>query len=116
MTLAELATHNKAGNCYIGYNGIVYNVSNHASWSGCFHHGIGGGQDITSRFPHPVSYLSGLPRVANLTGGQVRNSNSTSTVEHETESEIENEKEKQETPNYEKTENHNGGENNGQDD
>jgi predicted heme/steroid binding protein len=65
---AALAQHNKAGNCYIAYSGKVYNVSNHPSWSNCWHHGISGGQDITSRFPHSTSYLASLPIMGTYTG------------------------------------------------
>lgn len=66
ISLAELATHNTGENCYIAYNSTVYDVSNHPSWSGCVHHGIRGGTDITSRFPHPTSYLSGLPVIGSI--------------------------------------------------
>lgn len=69
FTLAELATHNKSGDCYVAYNGTVYDVSNDFSWSGCSHHGISGGQDITSLFPHPTSYLSRIPAVGILESG-----------------------------------------------
>jgi len=69
LDLTSLALHNKAGDCYIAYNGVVYNVSNHPSWSGCGHHGIQGGTDITSKFPHSTSYLSSLPVVGRLVGG-----------------------------------------------
>lgn len=64
-----LATHNTTGNCYVAYSGKVYNVTNHSSWVGCTHHGIRGGIDITSRFPHPTSYLSSLAVVGTYVGG-----------------------------------------------
>ena len=70
FTLASLALHNKPGDCYVAYNGVVYNVSKHPSWSSCNHHGIAGGIDITSRFPHSTSYFSTLPKMGTLIGGQ----------------------------------------------
>lgn len=69
ITLAQLSTHNTAGDCYVAYNGTVYNASSHYAWSGCSHFGISGGSDITSRFPHPTSYLSGLPVIGKLVDG-----------------------------------------------
>lgn len=79
MTLSELAKYNKAGSCYVAYNSVVYNVSNTSSWSGCTHHGIRGGQDITSRFPHPTSYLGGIPVVGKLvSSGSTSANNGTS--------------------------------------
>lgn len=66
MTLAQLSTHNKVGNCYVAYKGIIYNVSNNPAWTNCTHNGMVGGTDITSKFPHPLSYLSTLPVVGVL--------------------------------------------------
>lgn len=71
---ALLAKHNTSGDCYVAYNGIVYDVSNHSQWLSCSHHGVRGGTDITSRFPHSLSYLASLPKVgtyAGPTGGGV---------------------------------------------
>ena len=73
FTIEGLALHNKPGDCYIGYNGIVYNVSNNPSWLTCNHHGIVGGIDITSRFPHSTSYFNSLPKMGTLIGGQTSN-------------------------------------------
>lgn len=61
FTPQTLATHNTAGNCYVAYNGTVYNVSAHPSWVGCSHHGTTGGIDISSFFPHSTTYFNGLP-------------------------------------------------------
>ncbi len=77
FTLQDLATHNTSTSCYVGFNGKVYDVTNVISWSGCVHHGIRGGQDITSRFPHPLSYLTGIPIVGNLVDS---NGNSTAST------------------------------------
>jgi predicted heme/steroid binding protein len=69
FTAETLALHNKPGDSYIAYNGIVYDVSNHPSWATGVHHGMPAGVDITSRFPHPVSYLASLPIVGTYVGG-----------------------------------------------
>ena len=95
FTTATLAQHNKAGDCYVAYNGVVYDVSNHSSWVGCVHHGIAGGTDITSRFPHPTSYLSSLPRVGTIStassGGTSGSTGTNNGGEVETEQENETE-------------------------
>ena len=70
FTMTSLALHNTTDDCYVGYDGVVYDVSNNASWADCNHHGITGGIDITSRFPHSTSYFNTLPKVGSLTGGQ----------------------------------------------
>ena len=75
FTAATLATHNKAGDCYIAYSGKVYDVSNSSAWSGCSHHGAHGGTDITAFFPHPVSYFNSLPVVGDYSGGTVASNN-----------------------------------------
>ena len=69
FTLATLKTHNTQGNCFVAYNGVVYDVANSAAWAGCTHHGVHGGTDITSIFPHSTSYFSTLKKVGTLTGG-----------------------------------------------
>jgi len=68
---AALAAHNKNGDCYIAHRGIVYDVSMHPSWSGCLHHGRMGGVDITSIFPHPLTYLTSLSVVGVYSGPQI---------------------------------------------
>lgn len=104
FTLAELATHNTKNSCYVAFNKTVYDVSTNPSWQNCRHHGISGGSDITSRFPHSTSYLATLQKVGTLTGGaSSSNSGNTSDSddddenenedEHEDENEIENERE-----------------------
>ncbi|MFZ6021961.1 MAG: cytochrome b5 domain-containing protein [Patescibacteria group bacterium] len=73
FTAATLALHNKPGDCYVAYKGIVYNVSSHPSWASCRHHGTSGGRDITSIFPHSTSYFLTLSKV-----GTISTSNATS--------------------------------------
>lgn len=68
FTQTSLATHNKAGNCYIAYKGVVYSVSTHPSWSSCTHHGITGGRDVTNVFPHPLSYMTARPVMGTYSG------------------------------------------------
>lgn len=61
FTKDSLSLHNKPGDCYIAYNGTIYNVSNHKVWGTCFHGGMKGGIDVTKKFPHPISYFDELP-------------------------------------------------------
>jgi predicted heme/steroid binding protein len=69
-TAATLALHNKAGDCYVAYAGKVYDLSNNSVWGGCSHKGVvSGGIDITSVFPHPARYLSGIPVVGTYSAG-----------------------------------------------
>ena len=88
FTVAELATHNVSGNCYVVYKGTVYDVSNASVWAGCKHHGAVGGKDITSLFPHPTSYFNSLPVVgvmASTTTSTNASNNSTSSTSVQTE-------------------------------
>lgn len=98
MTLAQLAKHNTSSSCYVAYNGIVYNVSGNIAWSGCTHHGVSGGTDITKSFPHSTSYLSTLPVVGKLTKSQSTSSgsNTGSTSNRDDDDENENEREHEE--------------------
>jgi len=66
FTLQTLAQHNKSGDCYIAYKGTVYDLSSAASWANCQHHGATGGIDVTSMFPHPVSYFNSVPVAGTL--------------------------------------------------
>ena len=66
FTLQALSQHNKAGDCYIAYKGTVYDLSNVAAWANCQHHGATGGIDVTSMFPHPVSYFNSVPVIGTL--------------------------------------------------
>jgi predicted heme/steroid binding protein len=66
FTLADLAAHNKSGDCYIAYKGTVYDLSASVAWAGCVHHGAHGGIDVTAIFPHPVSYFNTIPKVGTL--------------------------------------------------
>lgn len=87
FTSSLLAQHNKTNDCYIAYNQKVYDVTNQSSWIGCYHHGIRGGRDITSIFPHPTSYLTNIPIVGTLDSGLKTNSISTNIVSNEDENE-----------------------------
>jgi predicted heme/steroid binding protein len=78
FTQATLAQHNTAGSCYVAYNKVIYDVSNHPSWQNCMHHGTTGGRDITSTFPHSTSYFNSLPKVGTLTSGSTSGSGSSS--------------------------------------
>lgn len=69
FTLAMLAQHNQSGDCYIAYQGKVYDLSQVGAWSNCQHHGVTGGIDVTSLFPHPVSYFNGIPMIGVLASG-----------------------------------------------
>lgn len=97
FTAATLALHNKPGDCFVAYKGIVYNVSSHPSWASCRHHGTSGGRDITSIFPHSTSYFLTLSKV-----GTISTSNSSTPTkpsdddDHEDEKEEEDEDEKHE--------------------
>lgn len=66
FTLAQLALHNKSGDCFVAYKGTVYDISNTSAWAGCKHHGAVGGTDITSIFPHSTTYFNSLPVVGKL--------------------------------------------------
>ena len=106
FTAVSLASHNTSSSCYIAYSGKVYDVSSHPSWGGCSHHGVSGGQDITSIFPHPISYLSSVPNVGTFGGSAANNGNGNTTIvrkdddddereEEEIEYEYEDEKEEE---------------------
>ena len=65
---SDLKSHASSSSCYVAYNGKVYDVTNDGSWRRCYHHGVPGGIDITSIFPHPLYYLDTLPIVGNYSG------------------------------------------------
>jgi len=65
---ASLALHNKSGDCFIAYKGVVYSVTTHPSWGGCAHHGYTGGRDVTNVFPHPLTYMTARPVMGTYTG------------------------------------------------
>jgi predicted heme/steroid binding protein len=69
ISTSELASHNTADSCYVAYSGTVYDVTNNSSWRNCSHHGVRGGADITSRFPHSESYISSLKIVGTYADG-----------------------------------------------
>lgn len=71
FTLAELAQYDGSGGkpAYVAVNGIVYDVSNEATWGGGTHFGLYAGKDLTAQFGGchgmPV-ILAGLPKVGTL--------------------------------------------------
>jgi predicted heme/steroid binding protein len=67
FTTQTLASHNKAGDCYVAYQGDVYNVSAQPAWSTCNYDGVLGGADVTLSFPQAANYFSSLPLVGNYT-------------------------------------------------
>lgn len=80
FTLVTLAAHNKTNDCFIAYKGKVYNLSNSAAWANCQHHGSRGGVDVTSTFPHAVSYFDSLPVVGTLVSAGSQNNQSATPV------------------------------------
>lgn len=52
FTIEELAENNGAGGkpAYVAVNGIVYDVSNEATWGGGTHFGLYAGKDVTNEF------------------------------------------------------------------
>lgn len=71
FTLDELSQYNgKDGQpAYVAYNGVVYDVSNHPTWTGGSHYGKTAGTDLTneiSRSPHGDSVIANLPVVGTL--------------------------------------------------
>lgn len=90
----SLKTHNTSSSCFVAYNGTVYNVTNNPQWNGCYHHGIKGGIDISSLFPHPVSYLSTLPVVGKYSSSS--GSGNVPPVKNEVEHEEDDEREESE--------------------
>ena len=52
FTQAELTTYNgKNGNpAYIAINGVVYDVTNEATWAAATHFGLSAGKDLTNAF------------------------------------------------------------------
>lgn len=68
FTATELSTHDTTSSCYVAFDGKVYDVTNDRTWRGCYHHGVRGGVDITSIFPHPLYYLDTLTIVGDYSG------------------------------------------------
>lgn len=71
ITLQELSTYNGMGGrpAYAAVNGIVYDVSNEATWGGASHFGLMAGKDLTSQFNGchgNTAVLSQLPKVGIL--------------------------------------------------
>jgi predicted heme/steroid binding protein len=79
-----LALHNKAGDCYVAYQGRVYNVSEDTVWSTC-NYGIAGGADVTAGFPDAANYFTSFPLVgtyydANYLANQTNNNQTASST------------------------------------
>lgn len=74
FTQAELSRYNgKNGNpAYVAVNGVVYDVTNVASWAGATHFGLTAGTDVTSEFASchagQQSILNNLKIVGKLVG------------------------------------------------
>lgn len=71
ITLQELSTFNGMGGrpAYAAVNGIVYDVSNEATWGGATHFGLMAGKDLTAQFNGchgNAAVLSQLPKVGIL--------------------------------------------------
>lgn len=68
LTLSELAAYNgQSGQpAYVAYDNVIYDVTNHPLWTGGKHNGASAGTDITTTFPHSISYLASLPIIGRL--------------------------------------------------
>lgn len=71
FTLTELAKYDGAMGrpAYVAVNGIVYDVSNEATWGGASHFGLMAGKDLTAQFQSchgTENILSKLPKVGIL--------------------------------------------------
>lgn len=71
ITLNELSEYNGSMGkpAYVAVNGIVYDVSNEASWGGASHFGLTAGRDLSSQFQNchkNDNILTKLPKVGKL--------------------------------------------------
>ena len=72
LTLEELAEYNGTdGNpAYIAVDGIIYDVTDSAMWSGGEHNGFEAGKDLTEEIknvsPHGISVLDRIPEVGKI--------------------------------------------------
>jgi predicted heme/steroid binding protein len=78
FTYEELANFNGTLGkpAYVAVNGIVYDVSNEASWGGASHFGLVAGKDVTSQFNNchgDEAILSKLPKVGVMKQGRQTN-------------------------------------------
>ncbi len=75
LTLDELKQYDgKNGNpAYVAVDGIIYNLTNLAKWSGGNHNGYSAGNDLTdiikNKSPHGVRKLEGVQIVGKLVEG-----------------------------------------------
>ena len=71
LTITELAMYDGMGanDAYIAYEGMIYDVTDVAAWSGGNHNGVSAGQDITAEItnaPHGTSPVEGLTAIGEL--------------------------------------------------
>ena len=71
FTLKELSNFDGISGrpAYVAINGIIYDVSNEATWGGASHFGLMAGKDLTAQFDSchgMISVLSRLPKVGIL--------------------------------------------------
>lgn len=71
FTISELSNFNGTGGkpAYVAVNGVVYDVSNEATWGGSSHFGLIAGKDLTDEFNKchgMISVLSNLPKVGTI--------------------------------------------------
>jgi predicted heme/steroid binding protein len=71
INVNELSAFDGSGGrpAYVAVNGIVYDVSNEATWGGASHFGLMAGKDLTSQFNGchgMIGILSKLPKVGLL--------------------------------------------------
>lgn len=71
LNLSELASFNGMNGkpAYVAVNGVIYDVSNEATWGGASHFGLMAGRDVTAQFNSchgMITVLSKLPKVGIL--------------------------------------------------
>lgn len=71
LTITDLEMYDgQDGNpAYIAYEGMIYDVSDSAAWSGGSHNGVSAGQDITAEImnaPHSTSPVEGMTAIGEL--------------------------------------------------
>jgi len=79
-TTQSLATHNKAGDCYVAYQGKIYDMSKQTAWSTCNDGGVLGGTDVTANFPQAEYYFTSFPQIGVYQNTSTTTPNTTSTA------------------------------------